>query len=148
MPATRTTGWPLDLALLLARVALGAYFLLAGIGKFQMGREAWLQAYAHMKPPWLPQWFATPHSAALPYLEITVGSLLILGLLARVAGAGMTLMLISFAVVTGLTHPSLPFHHNGILLPLAFLLTVTGPGRVAVDTMLFGAPAAKRGPTA
>jgi len=145
MPATRTTGWPLDLALLLARVALGAFFLLAGIGKFRMGHEAWIQAYSQMKPLWLPEWVATLHGPALPYLEVTVGTLMILGLLARLAGAGMTLMLISFTIVTGLIHPQLPFHHNGILLPLAFLLTVTGPGRIALDTALFGPPGSKRG---
>jgi uncharacterized membrane protein YphA (DoxX/SURF4 family) len=146
MPATRTTGWPLDVALLLARVSLGAYFLLASISKFHMGHEAWMQAYAHAKPVWLPQWFATPHGTALPYLEATVGALLILGLLARLVGGVMTLMLISFTIVTGLMAPPLPFHHNGILLPLAFLLTVTGPGRIALDTLVFRPPGPKRGP--
>lgn len=145
MPASRTTGWPLDVGLLLARVALGAYFLLAGIGKFQMGHEAWIQAYTHMKPAWLPQWFAMVHGAMLPYLEVTVGAGMVVGLLARVAGGGMTLMLISFTIVTGLLHPQLPFHPNGILLPLAFLLTVTGPGRVSLDTLVFGPPGSRRG---
>jgi len=139
VPATRPGGasWPLSLAILLNRCSLGLYLLLAGVAKVRGGvSEFYESGFVPMKPPWLPEWFASPYGHAVPFLEILVGGLLILGWLGRLMPLAAFLMITSFTIALAgigqfFNGPG-PFSVNVILITLALLLIATGPGRISL----------------
>ena len=126
-----------DIALLANRLSLGLYFAKAGYGKvFGHGMDKWMEIFRSNQPPWLPGWFAVSYGYALPFVEMLVGLLLVLGMFSRKTAAVMSLMLVSFIIgASGLGHEHLPFHPNVLLLTLALLLAVTGAGRLSVDAL-------------
>ena len=142
-----------SVGLLLARVPLGLYFVMAGFkklyvdGKFDAkgGMEAFVNHASTMIPSWVPSNFGQMYLKALPFTEMVLGGLLILGALTRLVSALMALMLISFIIALE-GHLSgdlastvrLPFHPNGIYLGLALALVFCGGGRLSVDGLLFG----------
>ncbi len=137
------TDWtgPVGVALLLNRLSLGAMFLLAGIGKLKMGPAAFYRdVFLSIRPSWLPEVLAWPYGHALPFLEVLVGALLVVGLFARVTAGGMALMLASFTIALWAAgmffQGGAPFHTNVILLTLAILLAVMGPGRYSLDHLI------------
>jgi len=135
-------------SLLLLRLALGLYFLLAGWGKVvQEFREGFGHFYntsfKNLSPSWLPGFMGLPYGYALPWLEVIVGAMLIVGIFTRWVSAVMALMLISFtlALVIANNHitaqasgPGGPFHPNYIMLSAVLILAVFGPGRISVDS--------------
>lgn len=125
----------LDAALLFNRLALGVWFVMAGCGKvFDLGMGKWMTMFKAMAPTWMPDVITTPCGYALPFIEIAVGALLVAGLFGRVVASIMMLRLISAIIgAPGLAHEQMPFHPNVFLTTLAFLLVVTGPGRLSVD---------------
>ena len=153
-----------DIGLLVSRVSLGAYFAIAGYRKvaeeFRDGFGTFLDSgsYKTLQPAWLPDWFAIPYGFVLPWAELLFGAMLILGLLGRVSAALIFLMLLSFtmAIVEYAAWQNsdiesflfqafkvkdaeyLPFHPNLLILPLAFLLIMTGPGVLSIDRFIFG----------
>ncbi len=127
----------LRIALLLNRLSLGLYFMIAGVGKFTGGVGEFVAGpFAAMKPDWLGDWFATPFGYALPFVEVAAAALLIVGLFGRAAAGLMALLLISFMIVGGIDHAHLPFNPNVILATVALLLAVIGPGRISLDAVL------------
>jgi uncharacterized membrane protein YphA (DoxX/SURF4 family) len=139
----------LSLALLLNRLSMGPYLLLAGIGKFKWGVERFYQeGFMHLKPPWLPGWFAWPYGHAVPFIEVLLGAGLILGLMGRAVAGLATLTLLSFTIAVWqagmfFDKAGSPFHTNVILITLTFLLAVAGPGAFSVDGVL-GARSARK----
>lgn len=138
--ATTTQDPTLSLLLLLNRVALGLYFALAGVGKFiDPGWSQWVAGpFRQMTPAWLPSAVATPYGHALPPAEVLLGALLVVGLLARTSAWLITAMLVSFTIALvgarGLSGGGPVYiHSNFILIALAILLAVMGPGRFSVD---------------
>jgi uncharacterized membrane protein YphA (DoxX/SURF4 family) len=140
-----------NLGLLLGRLPMGAFFLLAGVSKLQMGVGRFVSFAAssgHAPPVVPPQWFDT-YLHAVPFLELTVGVFLILGLLGRVGGLIGALMVLTFTVgFTGLygnpPDHGIPFHPNFIYMGLLLVIFLLGPGRISVDSILFGrGPAGK-----
>ena len=147
----------MDLAVLLNRLALGAYLGWAGVGKVggevskipsSLGSFYRSPGYQKMQPDWLPESLAQVHGFALPWVELLCGLLLILGLLGRVAAGVAALLLLSIVVALGMWYglfieqvnydtPENPqpglFHPSVIMLTLAILLTVTGSGRFSLD---------------
>lgn len=130
----------MDLVLLLNRLALGMYFLLAGVNKISAEggvAKFYQDVFLKMKPTWLPVWFAVPYGYALPFLEIAVGALLALGFLGRWPAGVMSLMLASFTIALyqkGLFYSgSGPFHQNVVFFTLALLLAMTGHGAISLD---------------
>src|SRR4051794_5746314 len=83
-----------SLGLLLARVPLGLYFILAAVHKFRDGVGSFVDKIMPTATKYMPEQWAHTFLTSLPYVEITVGTLLIVGLLTRVIGAVMSLMLI------------------------------------------------------
>lgn len=132
----------MDLVLLLNRLALGMYVLLAGVHKItQEGGVAqfYRVTFLGMKPAWLPVWFAAPYGYALPFLEITVGALLALGALGRWPAGVMSLMIASFTIALYekgqfYSGPG-PYHVNVVFFTLALLLTMTGHGAISLDAL-------------
>ncbi|MCC6581399.1 MAG: DoxX family membrane protein [Phycisphaeraceae bacterium] len=130
----------ISLALLLNRLSLGLYFLLAGIAKVRGGISAFYHTkFVPMLPGWVPNFFALPYGYSLPILEILVGACLILGLLGRLTGTIATLLILSFSLAligADAFKSAGPFHPNLILLTLALLLALIGPGSLSLDQLL------------
>lgn len=96
------TAVVLPLVALLARLAVGALFILAGSAKLRAGRSRFLEvllAY-DLLPNAMTRWFAE----AVPLAEVTVGSFLILGLFTPLAAIAAAFLLVVFtgAVVMAL----------------------------------------------
>lgn len=130
-----------SLGLLLARLPMGAFFLLAGISKIRMGIDNFVSfATSNGTPPHaIPADWVHTYLHAFPFLEIAVGTLLIVGLIGRVGALVGALMVISIVVgFTGIKDPNLPFHPNLIYLGILLLIFLAGPGRISVDGALFG----------
>jgi uncharacterized membrane protein YphA (DoxX/SURF4 family) len=136
----------LNLGLLLARLPMGAFFLIAGIQKLHMGIDRFV-GYARSSgsaPRAVPPEWVNNYLHAVPFLELAVGTLLILGLVGRLGGLIGALMVISFTIGYSGLHgqsPSdqgLPFHPNLIYLGLLLLVFLAGPGRISLDGLLFG----------
>ena len=130
-----------SVGLLLARVPLGAYFLLAGIGKYKMegGVSRFVESHLAEATKLLPENLGRMYLTWLPGVEIALGALLIVGLATRVVAFLMAALLVSFIVgSTGFKNPPLPFHPNLIYVGLAAALVFCGGGRVSADGVLFG----------
>ena len=127
-----------SIMILLNRVALGMYFVLAGIDKIQEGggsKFVHSDFYKSTIPDWLPGWFATPYGYGLPYVEVVAGAMLVLGLFGRIGASTCALMLLSFLIALGVRHEPFPFHPNMIFLLLAILLSIAGPGGISFDAI-------------
>ena len=128
-----------SIGLFVARVPLGAYFLLAGVAKLRGGVGKFVEGSLSTAREHLPEKWASIYLNALPYAEIVLGGMLILGLLTRVTSFIMSALLVSFIMaVTGIKHEALPFEPNLIFLGLALGLVFCGPGRLSIDGLLFG----------
>jgi len=106
----------------LIRFGLGLLFFVAGLGKFLKGAAGVSAGIVTMfKETWLPFFMIEPYAYVLPYLELAIGVLLLLGLFRLLA-----------LTVGGL-----------LMLSLAFGMLVAGQGDVAahnlIDVMLFAA---------
>ena len=129
----------INLGLLLARLPMGAFFLLAGVHKVSAGVQNFVSSQLGNVPSQIPRNWAEGYLHALPYTEIVVGSLLILGLFGRLAGfAGAFVVTTIIIGATGIYANGLPFHPNLIYLGLLLMILLVGPGRIGLDGMLFG----------
>lgn len=134
-----------NLGLLLARVPMGAFFLLAGYNKLADGGAAtFAQSHMHYAPANVPAHWVGTYLHALPYLEVAIGAMLVLGLLTRLGGLIGALMVVSYtyaytriALKLGVAD-TLPFHPNLIYIGLLMLLFLSGAGRMSVDGWWFG----------
>jgi len=93
----RTAPSNSEIAYLLLRITFGANIFLHGLMRLLEGHTTFL-AYItkQMQGAPVPSWFLPPFSYALPYLEGSVGLLLLLGLFTRsalIAGALVIFML-------------------------------------------------------
>lgn len=133
-----------DISLLLARLTLGLYMLLAGWRKITGGLAKFVDGpFSSMSPNWLPESFARPYGYAIPWLEFFGGVLLVIGLFTRYAGGVMTLLLLSIfiAVVNaeGIQGGDKgPFHASILYTSMAFLIAIVGAGRLSLDALYQG----------
>lgn len=136
-----------DIAILLARVALGAYVAAAGFRKvqteFEKGFGTFMRSdgYQGKQPHWIPEFIGVPYGYAIPWLELILGLLVLIGLFGRVSSFAMTFLLLSIAVALAydwqLIVPSeMKVHHIVPMIALAFWLGVSGAGSVSIDHLL------------
>ena len=127
--------------ILLNRLVVGWYFMWAGWGKVSAELEAGLgsfyrgDSFQGRNPDWLPTLIAAPYGYALPWAELMLGVLLMIGLFGRaVAGA---LAVVSASIGVALLHVGelWPRHHIMVFASLTLLLAVTGPGRYSLDAL-------------
>lgn len=136
----------IDLSLLLLRVALGLYFLIAGVGKVKGELSEGLgtfynSSFKGLQPDWLPNWLAMPYGYTLPWLEVLFGGLLILGILGRLTALVIFLMLASFIIALAMANgidaqddkAHTPFSPNYVLAGAALVLFTSGMGLISFD---------------
>ena len=140
----------LPVALLLCRLSLGGMFLLSGfsksMGELRNGLGTFRRGfYAAMQPPFVPDFVATPYGYALPWLELILGLLLVLGLFGRVVALLVAFVMASILTsqvaafgISAVEGQGPPFHANYVLLSLALLLVLLGPGRLSLDALIRG----------
>ena len=132
----------INLGLLLARLPVGALFLTAGYKKiFSMGVDKFvaMASQTGRVPSGVPHQWVDMYLHAVPYLEITVGLLVVLGLFGRVGGLIGSLMIVTFIIgATGLSDANLPFTPNLIYLAAMLLVLLVGPGGFSLDGLMFG----------
>lgn len=135
-----------SIGLLLARVPLGALFVVAGFSKFTAdgGIKAFIAHNSRQVPLYMPAWFGGFYLNALPYAEILVGAMLVVGMLARLGGLVAGLMLLSFIIaITGLhDRAGLAFHPNLTFVGVALLIFLAGAGRFSLDQAIWGGKSA------
>ena len=124
-----------NLGLLLARVPLGLYFALAGYAHFKTQNFA--TQYVAALPTWMPPEAGKGYSSVLPFLEMAVGGLLLLGLTTRLGG-------LLAAVITGVVVAAAGFklypdsgHQMLVMLGLSILMLCLGGGKFTLDNFLF-----------
>ena len=130
-----------SLGLLLARVPLGAYFVMAGFSKFTGpgGVRSFVSQFAGAVPDWIPDAAGESYLRALPYAEIIVGASLALGVMGRLGGLAGAVMLATYmAAVTGVRSVNHPFQPGVIYLGVALLVALAGPGAVSMDRVKWG----------
>lgn len=141
MPA-KLSDHALHAVLLLNRIALGLFFLLAGVAKVRGGVGEFVEkGFRGLQPDWLPNVIATPYAYSIPYLEIVLGATLMLGLLGRLSALLIAGMIASFTVALvvksgSFEHGSGPFSPNFLMIALGLLLTMTGAGRFSIDALM------------
>ena len=127
--------------ILLNRVSLGWYVMNAGWEKVQRelagGPGTFLAGdMFQRRSSILPEFLAVPLGYAWPWLELSTGLLLIIGLFARTTAAVMAWMLLSIAIALASSGDDFfPRHYLMVFVPLALLLFVLGPGRYSVDRL-------------
>lgn len=124
-----------NLGLLVARVPLGLYFVLAGYAHFKTQNFA--TQYVAALPTWMPPEAGKGYSSVLPFLEMAVGGLLLLGLTTRIGGllgaciTGMVVAAAGFRLYPDAGHQML------VLFGLSILLLCLGGGKFTLDNLLF-----------
>lgn len=129
-----------NLGLLLARVPIGILFVVAGVMKLQGGVQGFVSSQIGNVPHQVPYAWSEHYLHGLPYAEIVIGSMLILGLFGRLAAFAGTLAVLS--IIVGATHVFVPgtymFHQNVIYTGLLLAVLLLGPGRMSLDGLMFG----------
>ena len=124
-----------DLGLLLLRLPLGAYFLVAGVNKTLSGVGAFVNGNIEKAP--LPHGLASAYLHCLPFAEMLVGIGIILGFATRWVTLIGLLMVVSFIIaVTKLKGGGAPFDTNVLILGMLIGVNFVGPGRISADKMI------------
>ena len=82
------------------RVTLGTIFLTTGVVKFGLGLGNFAGATQQQFAGKLPVLLITPFAYSLPFLEVTVGALLVIGLfnVTALVSSGLLLLALTFAM--------------------------------------------------
>ena len=113
------------------RISIGGYFLLAGLMKIQ-NIPAFIQEVRAFNL--LPNHLATLYSIILPYAEILVGTLLIVGIWTTFAAILSSLMLLSYVTAIGLFPSSTDLYNKDLILLAGSLsLAFSGAGALSID---------------
>jgi len=116
---------------LIARLAVGSYFLMAGLSKLQM-----LSAFVAQVKTFgvLPDNVSSLYAVLLPYLEVFIGGCFILGLWTTMVGFMASALLMSFVFAFGFFPGSSDiFNKDIVLLGAVLCLLYTGPGSYSLD---------------
>ena len=134
LSATGATG-------MLLRLSLGTLFFVAALNKFlgeggASGASRWI--IGEFRETYLPWFLVAPFAYVLPYVEIVLGALLILGLFTRWALTFCGLLLISLAMGKAVTHDyaTVSQNLNYVLLAAAGLWFASRDNPYALDAVL------------
>ena len=113
---------------LLLRWGMGLLFFIAGLGKFIGGLAGFRQnLFEQFSQTWLPPLAYVPFGYVLPFAEITLGALLILGLARRWALGLAGLLMLSLAFGMMLKQQSAVVSSNLMFLALLAASLFTTP---------------------
>jgi len=124
---------PASVGPLVCRVALGAYFVMAGLSKLHM-----LSAFVAQVKTFgvLPDNASSLYAVLLPYMEVCIGGCLVLGLWTTMAAIMASLLLVSFVFAFGFfPGASDIFNKDVVLLGAVIGLMYTGPGAYGLDNV-------------
>lgn len=139
MPNPLQSPRSMSLGLLLARLPLGALFCIAGYRKLAgLGLASFVSEHLKSVPRYMPPWFPKVFLNGLPFAEMGLGALIILGLFTRLSAFLTSALLISFMMIMGIQDSTFPFHPNLLFLGNALLLFFAGAGSISIDSRLFG----------
>jgi uncharacterized membrane protein YphA (DoxX/SURF4 family) len=123
----------------LIRFALGLYFIMAGLGKLEV-----LAAFIDQVKSFgiLPANVASLYATLLPYGEVAIGGLMLVGLWTTLTGILSGLLIFSFVLAFGFFPGGHDiFNKDLILCAAACSLLFSGPGVYALDNIRRVAPA-------
>jgi thiosulfate dehydrogenase (quinone) large subunit len=115
---------PKAAAVALGRWGLGFVFLFFGVGKL-LALRGFVNSYLlpQFARTWLPQWLLVPYGYVLPFVEVALGLLLLLGLARNAALVATGLLLLSLTVgQIVLQQPPVVFQNIAYLFFTAALL--------------------------
>lgn len=118
---------------LFIRVTLGGYFILAGLAKIPL-----LDGFINQVKGFgvAPENVTAVYATLLPYMEIFVGSALLMGLWTTLAGILGAILLLTFVIGFGIfTGEYAVFNKDLILAGAAASLLYSGPGAYSVDNV-------------
>jgi thiosulfate dehydrogenase [quinone] large subunit len=124
-----------NFAILLLRLPLGALFVYAGMMKFMtMGYSNFVRGSAGTIPAYLPRPLGMGYLYAVPFAEVIVGVLLVIGLVTRLSAVATALMLLSFMMaVTGFKGEHGGPHPSLFYMCMAIAIALAGAGRYSID---------------
>ena len=127
-----------NLALLLARLTLGLGFALAGLAQVRHGAEN--SFMLKFRPDWLPANLFDAYGKTLPWLELGIGGLLILGLFTRVCGSLLFLLIAIHCATAFDATPSTgnAFLQAATLAAFGLVIALTGGGKWALEERMGG----------
>jgi uncharacterized membrane protein YphA (DoxX/SURF4 family) len=106
-----------------------------------MGVGQFVESNLSHVPSFMPAWFGKPYLSAVPWAEVVLGALVLLGFMTRVSGFLGGLMLLSFAYATqnflNQELSPVPLSHPSVYACFALILLFVGPGMISVDRLLF-----------
>lgn len=130
-------SWPAVWGAFLLRFSLGLLYLVAGLGKV-IGGTAGFREYisGQFAKTWLPGFMVVPFGYVIPWAELALGVLLVLGLLRPVALVlGSLLMLaLAFGMMVTQNWPTVAANLVYVALYAAALFT-TRWDKLALDTL-------------
>jgi thiosulfate dehydrogenase (quinone) large subunit len=146
-----TYGWSRDeaattpayreCAYALLRLTLGIVFLFSGVGKFLGGIGNFEGRLEQQFAGKLPMFLVSPFAYALPFAEVAIGALLVIGLFNGVALvlSGLLLAALTFGTVMAGDHPTAA--HNVAYAFVNFvLLWFAGYNKFSLDRLIRGRP--------
>jgi len=135
---------PVGAASALLRLSLGVLFFFAGLGKFL--REGGAVGFGEnlvesFSDTYLPRFLLIPFSYGLPYIEVVLGALLILGIRTRevLAVTGLLLINLAFGQILKHEYGTVANNFNYVLIAAAGLWLAGQDNRYSVDHFLPGA---------
>jgi thiosulfate dehydrogenase [quinone] large subunit len=117
---------PVSGATLLLRLALGMLFFFAAVNKFVGGYDNFTSyILSDFEDTWLPAFLLYPYAYALPFVELVLGAVLILGLATRWSFliAGVLLISLAFGKVVQQEYGVVASNLNYVLIAAAGLWT-------------------------
>jgi len=124
-----------EVAYTLLRVTLGVVFFFSGVGKFMGGLSAFVGGMNQHFSGKLPAAMVMPFAYALPFAEVTLGALILVGLFSRLALSlsGLLLVALTFGTVMLNDFPTVA-HNTQYALVNFVLLWLADLNRYSLDS--------------
>ncbi len=129
---------PREIAYALLRVTMGIVFLFAGVNKFIDGLGEWVSGMQErFAETFLPEVLVTLYAYALPFAEVALGTLLVLGLfnLATLTLAGVLMLSLAFGTAVD-PDPSGTHRNATYMVVIVLLLWLAEHNRYSLDRLL------------
>ena len=130
--------WKRNAAYALVRAVLGVVFLFNGVLKLTGGVENWRGFLREsMADTMLPAALVSAFGAILPYLEISLGALLLIGLFTAqvLVATGGLLIVLTFGTVLQAEDPSIVAHNVFYTVVVGLLLWLESANAWAIDRL-------------